>query len=469
MEKPYASKETSPFEIYQDPVEVYFDQVQVNKPLPPTPRKASSVYSMQREEEQPARQQRPRHDLLQSPVFLAPTAYRSSTSRLPDPTPVRPKLTREAQTHATSDPLIKQRRDHEERSNVSTRASNLQQELSLDSLTIAIAPHSLSKSAAYTEAKTLEKSANGQIPPLTTRSRASPTSTLERDYANHQRDPSPMSGRITNVVDHSLVPAPLRISSFEESERPPSRFSSSSSEPESYHEGTRNSLRGLARKVFHSRNGSKDTDKTDWAAFTRFQERRSSTSRRQSRDALFGGARRESLRRSISGMYDTLTSLTTPSKKIRPLPVATDHPPKPHKPRLKSPAIPLSPYQEMGPQAWQRAQKASKKTAKSDMARMEGGGRVSSSSHDTGSRLRFSTPTYKETLPQPMQGKGRSVITKLASALSSGTVQVEGAVGLNTARVKRTRSEKKREELKRKIKVIGLGEPNTGKVGAQWL
>lgn len=442
MEKPFSPKAISPFEIYQDPVDLYLDEAQLNKPLPPTPRKPSSIYSLPSREDRQGREHRLRNDLLPSSIFLAPTAYRSSTSKLPDRTPSRPKLTRQAETHAASDPVIERRRHQEQQSRTPVHVPNLQQELSLESLSTSASQSSSGKKTATAKADSAETHAE-----------------------NH---PSPMSGRITDVIDESLLPAPLRFSSFDESERPPSRFSSSSSSSEagSHHDGIRNSLKGMARKAFHLRKESKNSDDTDWAAFTRFQEKTSLTPRRQSRIGSLVGQRRASVQQTISGMYDTLTSLTGSSRGGKPTPFATNGPPKSHKPRIRSPAIPLSPYQEIGPKAWETASKSSKRTSKSEKAESERASKSSLVSQKKTSRIRFSTPAYGASLPHVREAKPRSVVNKLASALSSGTVQVESAVGLNTTRVKRTKSEKKRAELKKKIKVIGLGEPDTKK---QWL
>lgn len=467
MEKPYAPKEISPFEIYQDPVDLYLDQPQLDKPLPPTPRKPSSVYSVQREEEQQVPSRRPRNDLLPSSTFLAATTYRSSTSRLPDPKPARPQLIRQAQTHAASDPVIRQSGKKEVRPNPTAHVSGLQQELDFDSLSLSAIQHLPTKTVTSANVDNAAEHADSYKSVLRTRSSKSPITAIEKYYDNHQRAPSPMSGRITDVVDQSLIPAPLQFNSFEESERPPSRFSSSSSDVGIH--PIRDSLRGMARKALHLRKESKDTDETDWAAFTRFQEKASLTPRRQSRIGSFVGQRRESLQQSISGMYDTLTALGTPTRSPKPTPVTTSGSFKPHKPRVKSPAIPVSPYQEMGPKAWETASKSSRKTNKSSKARLEGASQVSFSLQNEKSRIRFSTPMYGSPSLHEKEQKQRSIATKLASAFSSGTVQVESAVGLNTTRVKRTRSEKKREELKRKIKVIGLGEPTSNKIGGPWL
>ncbi|KAL8835964.1 MAG: hypothetical protein Q9170_003121 [Blastenia crenularia] len=469
MEKPYTPKEISPFETYQDPVDLYLDQAQLNKPLPSTPRKPSSVYSTQKEEEQRSHQHKMGNGLLPTSVFLAPTTYRSSTSRLLDPLPARPQLVRQAQTHAASDPLIRRRRNENVQLGSTALVPNIQREMSFDSLSIPGIQSIQEKCLIHVNGDDAEQHAETYTSVLHTRFSGLPTLAIEQYRIKHQRTPSPMSGRITDVIDQSLMPAPLRISSFEESERPPSRFSSSSSDLESNREGLRDSIKGIARKAFHLRKPSKDTDDTDWAAFTRFQERASLTPRRQSRIGSFVGQRRESLQQSISGMYETLTSLTASSKGPRLTPVATNGLSKPHKPRIKSPAIPLSPYQEIGPKAWETASRLSRKTSKSSKARLEGTEKISLSLQDKDAHVRFSTPMYKSRSLQGKEQKSRSVVTKLASAFSNGTVQLESAVGLNTMRVKRSKSQKKREELKRKIKVIGLGEPDTSVTRAQWL
>ncbi|KAL9014815.1 MAG: hypothetical protein Q9173_000539 [Seirophora scorigena] len=468
MEKPFVHKETSPFKIYQDPVEAYLDQIQLNKPLPPTPgtpRRPSSVYSMQRDD-----RREDQHDLLPPSIYLAPTQYRSSTSRLPDPTPARPKLTREAQTHAAADVLLSLGPDQDKSPTPSVRGPSLTRDVSVDSLSVAASQHSSGKkifTAKDLSTQRRTESYNSIVP--------APTPTLaltvpEQSRPEQQTPPPQMSGRITEVVDLSLVPSPLRINnSFEESERPPSRFSDSSSDLESHRDGIRKSIKEIAHKAFHSRKESKDTDDTDWAAFTRFQERTSSTPRRRSRIGSYVGLRRESFQQSISGMYDTLTSLTAPSKTAKPTPIATNAPPKVHKPRVKSPAIPLTPYQEMGPKGWETASKASKKTSKSEKTKPDGASHLSLSKHDERPQVQFSMPMYSAPLPAEKSTKPQSMVNKLASAFSNGTIQVESAMGLNTARVKRTKSEKRREELKRKIKVIRLGQSNDDRGQSDWL
>ncbi len=376
MEKPLRSKETSPFEIYQDPIELYLDRVQLNKPLPPTPRKPSSVYSMHREDEHQSRHRRIQNDLLPASVFLAPTTYRSSTSRLPDPAPVRPKLTREVQTHAASDPVIERRWGQEVQRGTSAYLPNLQQEWSIDN--DSDTETTSVEQSATDIAGVAEQHADNYTSVLHTRSSVLPNFMPEEYHVTQQQVSSPMSSRITDVVDQSLVPAPLRFTSFEESERPPSRFSSSSSEAGNDHEGIRNSLRGMARKAFHHKVQSHNSGDTDWAAFDRYQERRGSTPRRQSRMGSLLSERRASIQQSIIGMYDTLTSLTTPSKGAKPAPVVTSGQAKPHKPRIRSPAIPLSPYQIQGPKVWETSSKSSKKTSKSDKARSAGASQLCS-------------------------------------------------------------------------------------------
>ncbi|KAL8817523.1 MAG: hypothetical protein Q9223_003656 [Gallowayella weberi] len=450
MEKPLRSKDTSPFEIYQDPIELALDQIHLDKPLPPTPRKPSSVYSMHREDEVQIRHRRLQNDLIPSSVLLAPTTYRSSTSRLPDQISNRPKLTREAATHAASDSVIDWRREQKEQRGVSAHVHNLQHEWSVDTGSTTTSEPVSSRKSSFEGPNTAEQHADNYTSVLHTRSSVVPAFTTA-EYHFTQQVFSPLSPRITDVVDQSLVPAPLQFTSFEEGERPPSRFSTSSSELESHRDGIRNSLKDTARKAFHLKKGFKVTNETDYAAFDRFQERRGSTPRRQSRIGSLVSQRRASIQQSIAGMYDTLTSLATPTKGAKPLPVVTNGPARAHKPRIRSPAIPLSPYQLQGPKVWETSSKASLL------------------SQDGKSEIRFSTPIYNASLVQDKKPKNRSMVNKFASAFQSGSVQMESAVGLNTNRVKRTKSEKKRQELKGKIKVIGLGEPSAGASGSQWL
>ncbi|KAL8742578.1 MAG: hypothetical protein Q9190_004962 [Brigantiaea leucoxantha] len=476
MEKPYSSKEIAPFDLDQDPVDLYFDLMQVDKPLPPTPRKPSSVYSMQIFDNQKLQKSRVGDNALPSPVLLAPTKYRSSTSKLPDPIPSRPRLTREVKTHAVSDSVVEKRRAREDSTSSSANIEALQNTRHNPNGATRRLETTPNQNHASRNSDA-NKHAEDYTAILHTQSSVLPNFIPEPyvtagHYHQHGQPPPAMSPRITDVVDHSLFPPPLRFSMQGESERPLSRFSASSSEVEEALHGIRDSLRSMARKAFRMRKDSEDdTDDTDWAAFTKFQHMNSPTPRRQSRVGSFVSQRRASLQHGITEMYEILTNLTTPSKRARPTAIDTANSVQIHRPRIRSPAIPLSPYQEIGPKAWETSSKSSKKTTKSDKSKSV------PASHKLAQEQKR-VPAISSTLRRDSRKSGsnetkerspRSMVSKLASAIQNGQVQVESAVGLSTSRVKRTKSEKKREELKKKIVVLGLGDQREDGEPPRWV
>lgn len=250
--------------------------------------------------------------------------------------------------------------------------------------------------------------------------------------------PSAMSPRITDVVDESLVPLPLRLSTAEDSQ-PSSHFSSSSSEADKLQNDNRPSLRSRARKAFQSRKSSQE-------AMGKMRPR-SNTSKaadvsQESHASELIPPTHASNQHGISDIHDNLTSLHGPLKTKAKLESA-----KPRStaiPReLRSPASPISPYQ-----------KNSKKT----FGETKGGRSPKSPS----SRVKFSgtdlfpRPKKDEVSASPIKGgktsiESESMGKKLASAFQNGAM---AAVGLNRGKEELRKNEERREQMKKKIVIV---------------
>lgn len=437
---------------------VSYDHLQQSeKPLPPTPRRASSLYSASQPDQDVPYDSRIVDQYL-STEYLQPKIYRSSASEIPDSAPTRPKLVQLAQTYAVSDPIVEWRRAdraHLRERDVSPCTRDVDGE--------GTRRHSNSRE------KDAQWHADNYESVLHARSTVWLGAAPDPYYPHHNSKTSPMSPRITDVVDHMMVPSPLRSSTLERSpklggaEEPGSRFSSDSSEAGSMRSSIRDSLKKTARKAFHGhKNTGGDTNSQQLAPPPKPKSRVSSES----------SARRISIQYGIDDMYDTLTSLYSPSTKHRPAspkptapkPAATELSNSP-KVRLRgqhrNPAIPISPYQQFGPKAWEQESQSSKSSKVSflttfgskekELAKKS----VPMSSHST-------NPT------NPRGRKKPSLAHRLASTLQNGSEKIENAMGLETNKVKRTKSQKKREALKKQIVIVGLGDQQQAG-GGRWV
>ncbi|KAI4158386.1 MAG: hypothetical protein LQ342_007472 [Letrouitia transgressa] len=465
IEKHYPSNQSSPAtDRYQDPIDMYLEQRQFDKPLPPTPRRPSSVYSMQRLESH-----RFQHNQVLPPaILLTTTKYRSSTSKLPDQTPARPELIREADTHAISDSLIETVRSKqgalavpnptsvEEYGGHKLKTTTSQENIKFDMDT-----------APQYDATDL---AENYTAVLHTQSSTLARFTWEPYIGNSQSNgylPSPMSPRIIDVVDHSLVPAPLLFGTFEECQRPLSHFSTSSSSTEESRTGIKDSIRSIARRALSLRDDSEnEIGDTDSATIAKGQHGASHTPQLQSRVGSSIRQRRLSLQHGIGDMYDTLASWTSASKRSRPGVIDIQGSASRRAPRMRSSAVPLSSYQVLGTKAWQVPPQSSKGAAMTKMFKSTQGNHIPAPPKNNG-RTFFDGAQASSPWPDN-EPKGRSswsVVSKVASMIQTGQVHMESAVGLNTSRVKRSRSEKRRAELKNKIVVVKSG--NTNSVGGR--
>lgn len=402
-------------------ISVPIDTISNQKPLPPSPSAVSlsSVYSTSREDKMDTHR-RDRQDAILPPhIFLQPSTYTSSTSRLPDPIPLRPQLARNEQFYPASDWSAEKRRTQEARSGDLPLSIHEQTSARLSGEYPSGSPAKLHHNG---RAKSAEQHAGNYESVLHTRSCVIPS--FNPEPYNAKSAPSAMTSRITDVVDNSLCPSPLRVSGSDQIKEEASRFSASSSDDDSIHSGFRNSLKSRAKKALHRRRSSVEA-----------LEQRPSSSRSSHR-------RQSSLQQGLSDgihdMYETLTSLSTTKTRRSRL---SDE--------LCSPPIPTKAAQILGTNSPIKSPKSpppkTPKTPKS--ARLtpnHGYASVPFSEH----YLRPATPTAEaEREPSSMAGK-------LALVFQSGTQQIEAAVGLGPEKVKRTKAEKRREELKKKIVVV---------------
>ena len=399
---------------------------------PPTPRRPSSVYTVQPGEIEPSHDNSTYGAIVDQYFgneLLQPKTYRASAPRIPDQAPLRPKLLRDTESHAASEPIVERRRAEQsqhrwvEETNDENRVKGSNQN-------------------AKEHAEDYESV-------LHTRSSVLPSIAPDQLYSDRGILPSKMSPRITDVVDQSLVPSPLRFSSYDE---PASRFSSdSSSDAGSCQSGLRDSVKSYARKTFSKRSFTPeavDKDKPNSA----------SPPKRKSGSDSMASHRRASLQNGIGGMYDTLTNLSLSPGKQKPPAMQLETNGKVRSLREhRSPAIPLTQYQKIGVKAFEDT--GSPKSSKTNFL---------PSLSSKGSRRKPGTSDRNPDLSSPESpSPKRPAVKKWAAVFQSKTTRVESAMGLETKRVKRSKSEKKRAELKKKITVVGLGDDDSQHLGSE--
>ena len=416
--------------------------VTVQKPLPSSPTNVppSSVYSTSKEESMDPLQ-RHRHDAILPPhIFLQPTTYSSSTSRLPDSIPLRPQLGRNEQLFPVSDSSVEKRRAQEASSGNLPLSSP---EHTPARLSNGYPLKSSSNIRHSSRVKSAEQHAGIYESVLHTRSPAMPTFNPEPYYA--KASPSAMTARITDVVDTSLCPSPLRISGSYQKEVETSRFSSSSSDNDGT--GFRNSIKSRAKKALHLRRSS-----------TEIPEQRPSSSRPSSAKPP-NHRRQSSLQQGLSDgiydMYETLTSLSVaPSPKPKPTTETSKSRPTSD---LRSPAMPTKAAKILGTRLSDAPVKSplSPKTPKTPR---------SAKFAQHGHQSSYASVPFSENYLRPVtpvkdaEREPSSVAEKLAMVFQNGTQSIEAVVGLGPEKGRRTKAERRREELKKRIVIVGAEE-----------
>ena len=414
-----------------------------DKPLPPTPRKPSSVYSLHNDEMTKGRMRNMQNEVQPSDSVLQPTIYRSSASIVPVLSAVRPSLLGNQEGHAVSDPIIERRRaEREDLAELGIHSS----QLLIQHPTLDLPTHSKIQTQRSIESDLdgpgADQHASTYTSVLHTRSSIIPNLTIEPFY-NQPYFPYTMSPRVTDVVDQSLVPPPLRYNTAIQDTRPSSHFSSTSdSSSDLFQSSIRESLRSYARKAFQLRKPHVEAKRKKAVETPHSLDSTFPSSRRRG-SAL--GQRRGSIQTGLSHMYTSLRKLSIPLSSSKTTGTAK----KARLPReLRSPAIPITPYQQIGTKAWERPSKSRKHSRP---------GSATSTQFLFSSRDSKNSSTYNDQRENQIS-RTASIRKKITTAFHNGTVQVESAIGLNTRRNKRSKAELRREELKKKILVLGLGE-----------
>ena len=406
-----------------------------DKPLPPTPTIPSSVYRLFTEDVPIAPQFVTRRDVSLPVVLQEPAKMRSSTSKLPDPSPRRPQIARGALSHAALESAANNERAEE--SNFGEWKAPKYHEPDEDTELSLRSPVALKGSTKSEEVSAQQHEAEvlaGQYQSLlTSRTSQLPGSNREPYGADFNHSPKEMSSRITDVIDQPTVPAPLRVSIGAESQ-PSRKFSSSSaSEIASFDKEIRKSLRSYARKKLHLPKTSLENQRQEsYASWGTFE-----SEKQNQNDLELTTPQRASIQKGIFDLYDapqntkSKLEFSNPRNKI----FSKEH---------RNPAVPITPYQKFGKKAWETA-KSPRLGSKSTRAR----------------RNSRSTDEEMEQLSTEKRKMTRQASTSLSDQESrkEGSVgkKLAQAVGLDTGRQKKTRSEKRRDEMKKKIVIVKAG------------
>jgi len=169
-----------------------------------------------------------------------------------------------------------------------------------------------------------------------------------------------------------------------------------------------------------------------------------SSSRRASRFGSISSERRASLQQGLSNMYDRVAKISTWS------PIPTTNKKRATIPReARSPAIPITPYQQLGTKAWEPAPKSPKSPkhkppkGKTPFAILSTSRRVVKGPD---------TPYPHTAASEQRSGKGPALQDLL-----------------NKPKVRRTASEKRRDNLKKKIVVVGAADQYPDGRVNQWM
>lgn len=301
-----------------------------------TPRKTSTTSTNFKEDSPRTPRLALQDDALSSKTFLAPPETRSSTSKVPDKVPLRPQLTRDAQTQGSSDfATWKQPSGN----SVITEWKAPKYEYSDDeygsSLQASRKASSQESLAPSERVKSAEERARDYTSML-------PAFVPEPFYSESGFLPSEMSARITDVFDGSLMPAPLVLSGNSEDRKLSSQFSSSESEVGSLYDESKPSLKSRAKKAFHSRKASQERKEKAHADLKLSQHIQAGE---------LATAKRASLQNGIDEMYNTLTGLYPPAKPKKKHD-STNSKSKVIAGDLSRPATPVMADQKFGKKAW---------------------------------------------------------------------------------------------------------------------
>ncbi|MCJ1482341.1 hypothetical protein MMC06_002505 [Schaereria dolodes] len=332
----------------------------LNKPLPSRPkqRKSSSIYSTQNEDIVDLyTYERSGDNLLPSHFVLVPTKYTTAATDKSRSDIFRSTLRRDDQPYSSSEHTLAQKRSRNSVQGVKRVYPEREAYQSSDWSHLSAFRHA--PSHIPKGKKVLDMQAEPyMIGPLSPSLQPADLQTVQ--YSNEYHYPeNQLSSRITDIVDHSLVPQPLRFSGISESKRTLSQSPPTSPYTDSAHDGVRKSLRLHVRKAFRLTRTTpeeKERKRVMSVASMKYPHMSFPSDSRRGRISSIASQRRASIQNGLSNMYDTLTNLSIGSWKTKDTKVTSPsqnaHIPREH----RSPAIPMTPYQHLGTKAWELPQ-----------------------------------------------------------------------------------------------------------------
>jgi hypothetical protein len=376
------------------------------KPLPPRPRKPSSIYST--EEEEIIDSYHDRHLKVDLDSYLSHSPKSQSVRSVDAAYEDRwkPRVQRKDTFHCSSDASL-----------VSTLADEIafRRDNRTDSNEDEVASR-----AAYRN--NLAAEYERALPP-------SPLTPLDLSFPHSRnifsRSSPPVSARISRVVDESLVPAPLHTGQCDVDTQSSSHISISSASTTSNRQSLGASFRSYAKKTMErvrpsagARKHKREISTAPWKYPHTGNSPYPSQRRFSSRTSQSSGGIRDRL----SGVYDALTQLSVTPSGLRPTLKISGNP-GPHARRARSPAAQMTPYQHMGTKAWEKPRP-----------------------------------------PKPAKPQKPKSPTSPKSPL-----QRMSFLAMRAARSKEGNAEKRREELKKKIVVVRAADPGTDEIIDNWI
>ena len=469
----------------------------IDKPLPAppkslSPRKSSSVYSLHAKAAE-ARMTNTKDELLLHPdTRLLPSRAYSAKPEVRQPE--RQKLMNLAGSESKSDPLLGGDAMYQHKKGEHARSP--ERPRNQDDITLSRAHKALPKPASLGIYETQDTAKNEAQGP-TRRERTGPVlkgtdrksiiivptsmhSVTEATNPDRFGLAGSMSPRITDVIDHTLVPSPLHVdagdvSPTERSGRPPrfgtrsssycssaSSHSSISSIIDSYLMKSRRTTEIMEIRTKPGRRkysfGSPQKGRKGSQTSSTFSRLSSSFMTTKSRLGSVASHRRRSVQRSIDNIYDTLTNFSLAPKAVPPL-----HGMNPHKKGIpkecRSPAIPVTAYQMYGRKAWEMEKEA--KSPKKRRFRISSKGKKPSPMIEVFDKSKHYEPLRYSTIMNPPQTAPlppASTKNYSHSVMSDDDSRSRKKNGKTKKPMKPTKVDKMREELKKKIVVIGIGE-----------
>jgi len=439
----------------RSPLSAEFRKSEIHaKPLPPTPtfRVASSVYSVYVEGAPRTPKFAKGGNTLPSKVFLNPhegLKQRASTSNLPDspPSPPRPRLTQSKTSPAVA--RLAERKKIRSSFYGEWKApkwedhSEGEEELETPGIGKAFSHNGPQPGTPSQSAEEHAADYTSVLAPQTSMIPASLIPGIIVESSHHEYDesqdpltPGPLTATIGEpAAGDETVPPSERFSSASDEEcMPTSRWSSTSSSPASLIQFPKKTFKSraqkafLAQKAFHSRKIS--PGKSEKKGHKRDESNSSWTSHStgDSNGSSMNPADRAAIEKGVLNIYDTLDS---PYDLVIPKPKASTEITKPKNVLRKAEPSPKSCEAAKTPSPRSRSDRASWSTQASEKSR-------ASISSD------YREMVLKHSFPRRKSVKERSVGKRLVTA-----------VGLNRGRNQKKANEKKRQEMKKKIVVLG--------------